>query len=199
MQSYIKWTCCLSLEVWSCILLLSTIPQTVAYTAYTMVKPEHRPPTVKHISPSSYTSQELSERDAPLWDWHHFCSYLEVAHHDESCSTDPASGEAGRVEDTVLVLLYDVGIPQQPYQNHWGKRNKTNIFIFTYLSSRQNHSSDDGSLSNLLEHGSNNKQHSTCTSCRVGSSTLLDIELQDGKADRMCITLCQDVPFLPSC
>lgn len=80
-----------------------------------------------------------------------------------------------------------------------GRRNKTNIFIFTYLSSRQNHSSGDGSLSNLPEHGINKKHHSTCPSCRVGSSPLLDIELQDGKADRMCITLCQEVPSLPSC
>lgn len=44
--------------------------------------------------------------------------YLEVSHHDESGSTDPACGKTCRVEDAVLVLLDDVGITEQHDHHH---------------------------------------------------------------------------------
>lgn len=45
--------------------------------------------------------------------------YLEVSHHDEPSSTDPRAGQAGRVENTVLVLLYHMSVTQQANQHHW--------------------------------------------------------------------------------
>lgn len=44
--------------------------------------------------------------------------HLKVAQHDESSSTDPARGQARRVENTVLVLLDDVGVAQQHDHHH---------------------------------------------------------------------------------
>lgn len=47
--------------------------------------------------------------------------YLEVSHHDESGSTDPACGQTCRVEDAVLVLLDDVGITEQHNHHHYSQ------------------------------------------------------------------------------
>lgn len=47
--------------------------------------------------------------------------YLEVSHHDESGSTDPACGQTCRVEDAVLVLLDDVGITEQHDHHHYSQ------------------------------------------------------------------------------
>lgn len=49
-------------------------------------------------------------------------SYLKVAHHDESSGTDPACGETRCVENTVLVLLNDVGIAKQHDHHNYRKR-----------------------------------------------------------------------------
>lgn len=49
--------------------------------------------------------------------------YLEVAHHDESGSTDPACRETCRVENTVLVLLNDMGIAKQHDHHNCSKTN----------------------------------------------------------------------------
>lgn len=50
--------------------------------------------------------------------------YLEVAHHDESRSTDPACGETRRVENTVLMLLDDMGIAEQHDHHNYRKRER---------------------------------------------------------------------------
>lgn len=44
--------------------------------------------------------------------------YLEVPHHDESGSTDPACGKTCRVEDAVLVLLDDMRVTEQHDHHH---------------------------------------------------------------------------------
>lgn len=49
--------------------------------------------------------------------------YLEVAHHDESGSTDPACRETCRVENTVLVLLNDMGVAKQHDHHNCSKTN----------------------------------------------------------------------------
>lgn len=64
----------------------------------------------------SYLSDDVQIR--PTMSVNNPSSYLEVSHHDEAGSTDPGGGEAGRVEDTVLVLLYHVSVAQQPDQHH---------------------------------------------------------------------------------
>lgn len=65
---------------------------------------------------------------------HHFqrgstcCSrdYLEVPHHDEPSGADPGGGEAGGVEDAVLLLLYHQGVAQQADQHHWNEQTLMN-------------------------------------------------------------------------
>lgn len=59
-------------------------------------------------------------------DW---INYLEVSHHDEPRGAEPPGGEAGGVEDAVLVLLDHVSVAQQADQHHWrrqGKKEMTN-------------------------------------------------------------------------
>lgn len=54
-------------------------------------------------------------------DW---INYLEVSHHDEPRGAEPPGGEAGGVEDAVLVLLDHVSVAQQADQHHWRRRGK---------------------------------------------------------------------------
>lgn len=44
--------------------------------------------------------------------------YLEVSQQDEPGGTDPGGGEAGRVQDAVLMLLDHLGVAQQADQHH---------------------------------------------------------------------------------
>lgn len=70
-----------------------------------------------HISP------EALHWSSDQWLWSE-CNYLEVSHHDETGGADPGGGEAGRVEDAVLMLLYHVGVAQQANQHHWRMRRE---------------------------------------------------------------------------
>lgn len=51
--------------------------------------------------------------------------YLEVAHHDESSTTDPARAKTRRVQDTVLMLLNDVGVAKQHNHHHYKKGDES--------------------------------------------------------------------------
>lgn len=44
--------------------------------------------------------------------------YLEVSQQDEPRGTDPGGGEAGRVQDAVLMLLDHLSVAQQADQHH---------------------------------------------------------------------------------
>lgn len=61
------------------------------------------------------------------------CDYLEVSHHDETGSTDPGGGQAGRVEDTVLVFLDHVSVTQQSDQHHWQRTEERGGHVSSYM------------------------------------------------------------------
>lgn len=65
-----------------------------------------------------YTQIRAESRGQPDTHIPTVVDYLEVSHHDEASSTDPRGGEAGRVEDAVLMLLDHVGVTQQTNQHH---------------------------------------------------------------------------------
>lgn len=44
--------------------------------------------------------------------------YLEVSQQDEAGGADPGGGEAGRVQDAVLVLVDHLSVAQQADQHH---------------------------------------------------------------------------------
>lgn len=58
---------------------------------------------------------------------HHFVSYLEVSNHDESSRTDPARGKTCHIEDTVLVLLNDLGIAEQHNHHNCGGKKEMKV------------------------------------------------------------------------
>ena len=54
-------------------------------------------------------------------------THLEVPHHDESSSTDPARGKTCCVENAVLMLLNDVGIAEQHNHHNCIKRQMQKV------------------------------------------------------------------------
>lgn len=78
------------------------------------------PKTLVSFQPTLLCSKARPKQCKQRW------PYLEVSHHNETCRTDPASGEASGVQHTVLVLLNHMSVTQK--HNHHHCEREGNIY-----------------------------------------------------------------------